>query len=126
MAALYNPKNNDVVVLTQKDFVSTEGANRIKANKLEHPGVIQVYARWCPHCQDKAPFIRQLAVKMRDSGIERSIYVLESDESNQTICGLMGVQYLPSFYKVDKTGKIGRKRLEVAEARDIIGHLGGS
>jgi protein disulfide-isomerase A6 len=85
MAGLYDG-NNDVVVLTDKDF------NK-KVIQSDGIWLIEVYADWCGHCKAASPAVKEAAKALK--GIVH-IGVVDG-QANSEIASKLGVQGFPSF-----------------------------
>jgi thiol-disulfide isomerase/thioredoxin len=68
------------------------------------PGIIQVYAPWCPHCQSKVNSMNILADKLRDNN--QAVYVLDGTD-NPHFRYAHGVNAYPTVLKVLEDATIG-------------------
>jgi thiol-disulfide isomerase/thioredoxin len=116
--SLYN--NNDPVhILNDSKFIGPD--MRIKTQTLAGPGVLKVYATWCPHCQSKVEGLNKLAGLLEPHGM--SIYVLDG-ENNPIFCSRYKVQGFPTFFEVSEGGSIG-KQLQIGRVEDVVTQLCG-
>jgi thiol-disulfide isomerase/thioredoxin len=117
---LYN-KSGDVVILGNKSFIATNGKVRLNSSHFKGPGVLKVYANWCPHCQNKASFFNELATRLKRQGHRSKIYVLNADIAKET-CKLLNAEYLPTMFKVNSNGTVGNK-IELTTPQDVLKYL---
>lgn len=121
---LYND-NDSVQILDDASFI---GKNlKIKPEYFSGPGVLKVYARWCPHCKDKVKCLNHLASLLQPNDMQ--VYVLESDD-NPIFARHYGrqIQAYPTFLEVTANGYVGERLLgqngmPVFKLEDIVGAL---
>jgi thiol-disulfide isomerase/thioredoxin len=89
-------EQDPVIMLDDGSFLRSV---KIRDEKWNGPGVLKVYAPWCPHCQSKVEDIKQLAEKY-------TIYVLDATV-NPMFRFAHGITAYPSFFKVLDNGQIG-------------------
>jgi hypothetical protein len=73
---------------------------KIRLHAWKGPGVLEVYAPWCPHCQEKVNAINILA---SSTG---AVYVLDGT-SNPSFRFATGIASYPTFLKVLPDGTLG-------------------
>lgn len=111
--SLYS-KSDPVVILGNSDF----SGKQIKQSSCKGPGVLKAYATWCPHCQDKVECIKVMAAECKKNGLDITVYVLEADV-NRDASSAIGVEGFPTFFKVDKSGKLS-PALNVGGVPDVL------
>ena len=89
---------------------------RIIPESRAGPGVLKVYATWCPHCISKVEDLNRLAKLLKPQGM--AIYVLEG-EQNPIFLSKYKVQGFPTFFETLEDGSIG-KQLQVGGVPDIV------
>jgi thiol-disulfide isomerase/thioredoxin len=114
-------KRDKVVILGNSSITKTERGPTITGS-FKGPGILEAYADWCPHCQDKADYIAELAKLLNTNGYHKKIYVLNVS-NNADASTVLGVDSMPTFYLVDGKGVIGRP-LHINSPNDINRHLG--
>lgn len=127
MASLYD-ENSAVTILDDSCFVGTSENYKITKSKNKGAGFIKAYAPWCGHCQSKVNCMNRLAGILSEFGL--TVYVLDADE-NRVFSNTLGVRGYPSFYHVDKDGRVtGTMRTAngepVGQVYEIIASLCGN
>jgi thiol-disulfide isomerase/thioredoxin len=74
---------------------------KIRDSYWDKPGIIKVYAPWCPHCQSSVESIKKLASSLKKS----TVYVLDGTV-NPMFRFAHGVNAYPTFYKVLENGTV--------------------
>ncbi len=74
---------------------------KIRDAHWDKPGIIKVYAPWCPHCQASVEAINNLAKSLKKS----TVYVIDGTV-NPMFRFAHGVNAYPTFYKVLKDGTV--------------------
>lgn len=118
---LYTSKDK-VVILNDKSLIESAKGVKITGSSFKGPGILEAYAVWCPHCQNKANGIVELAGLMHENDSNKKIYVLDVTKNNDA-SAMLGVEFMPSFYLVGSQGSI-LKKVEVKDLSDIVAHLG--
>jgi len=75
---------------------------KIRSNAWQGPGILEVYAPWCPHCQEKVNAINVLA---SSTG---AVYVLDGT-TNPSFRFATGIEAYPTFLKVLPDGTLGEE-----------------
>jgi hypothetical protein len=88
--------------VVQLDDGSFLRAIKIRNSQWQKPGVLQVYAPWCPHCQSKVKCITDLSKNLQNT----TFYVLDATV-NPMFRFSNNVKAYPSFYKVLDNGEVG-------------------
>jgi len=70
------------------------------------PGLIQIFASWCGHCQDSKPYWERLAQVVAENQSALKIMALDESTANPVLMKELGVQGFPSYFVVDSTGRI--------------------
>jgi hypothetical protein len=73
--------------------------SRIKQDFWNGPGILQVYAPWCPYCQDEVD-------NVIDAANNGSVYVLDG-AANPLFRFAQGVKGYPTFFKITEDGLVG-------------------
>lgn len=105
--------NDNVIILKDSDFFK----KNINKKKFKGPGILKAYAQWCPHCVNKAPQLKIIADLLKEHRTGKYIYVLDAD-THQHISRILNVEAFPTFFKVNKTGSVGKK-LDISELNDV-------
>ena len=98
-------KRDPVIILDDGSFV---GENmKISLKHMKNPGILKVYANWCPACQSKVKDINNLASILKKQNV--SIYVIEAADLNPIFANHYSnkIGFYPTFLKVYKDGTIG-------------------
>jgi thiol-disulfide isomerase/thioredoxin len=114
MASSLYSKGDPVTILGNSDFVGKQ----IKPSSCKGPGVLKAYATWCPHCQNKVECINLMASECKKKNVDVTVYVLEAEE-HRTAGTALGVQGFPTFFPVDKNGKVGAA-MNVGGVPDVL------
>lgn len=113
-------KTTDPVhILNDAKFIGTDMT--IKPKYLAGPGVLKVYASWCPHCQSKVVGLNKLAKLLEPHGM--AIYVLDGD-NNPIFTSRHKVAGYPTFFEISEGGSIGRQ-LQIGSVTDVVTELCG-
>ena len=75
---------------------------KLRSHVWKGPGVLQVYAPWCPHCQKKVNAINVLAASTG------AVYILDGTV-NPLFRFATGISSYPTFLKVLPNGTIGEE-----------------
>jgi len=115
-------KTDEVNKLTAEDFYFDEKVQnpkvQIKKHKFVSPGVLKVYANWCPHCRDKVECMIELANGLKAIGSNISIYVMDCPDSN-AFSKAIGLESYPTFYACDEKGYLSPLKLNGVPVRDV-------
>jgi len=105
-------ESDPVTILDDSCFA---GQNwHIRARYCQGPGVLKVYASWCPHCQSKVQCINKLAELLRKHNVV--VYVIEAThETNPIFLTVHKIHSYPTFLSVSKDGTIGPPLLSNGE-----------
>lgn len=89
-------EEDPVIMLDDGSFLRSV---KIRDEKWNGPGILKVYAPWCPHCQSKVEDMKRLAEQYE-------IYVLDATV-NPMFRFAHAVSAYPSFFKVLDNGEVG-------------------
>jgi thiol-disulfide isomerase/thioredoxin len=101
-------RNEHVDIYTDADPVNRldDGSflysKKIRSHAWQGPGVLKVYAPWCPHCQQKVEAINILAASTG------AVYVLDGTV-NPSFRFATGINSYPTFLKVLPDGTLGEE-----------------
>lgn len=101
--ALYSAKSS-VTILDDDSFIGHP--YKIRAKQFKGPGVLKVYAPWCPHCVSKVECLNILATLLQDEGMQ--VYVLDGTE-NDLFCEHYGISGYPTFMHVNADRTVGQQ-----------------
>jgi thiol-disulfide isomerase/thioredoxin len=94
---------------------------RIKKGKIQKPGVVKVYARWCGHCRDKERCIIEMANALANSNMGLSVYVIDcADEEQKPLTNALGIQGFPTFLNCDADGTLSEFSEEVHDVQSVL------
>jgi hypothetical protein len=112
--------NKDVVQLSEKNFYQkANGEIQLKdRKKFQGPGVIKVYADWCPHCRDKEECMIELAKAFKASNMGQEVYVINCPTSTPFTEAIQ-LQGYPTFYKCNKEGILTLLKNNGSDVRTI-------
>ena len=101
---IYTSKTCAPICIVKKgDFFRDNNGVRLASEKFSGAGILKGYADWCPHCQDKAKDLIDLARK----NTSFNVYVIEaSADENTALNQELGLQGFPTFFNVDDNGYV--------------------
>jgi hypothetical protein len=85
------------------------GSKKIRTHAWFGPGVLEVYAPWCPYCQQKVQAVKVLA----EQG-DTAVYVLDGTV-NPTFSYAHNIKSYPTFLRVLPDGTIGEELSDLTE-----------
>ena len=115
--SLYN-KNDPVQILDDGSFVGTK--SKIKKSLFKGPGVLKVYAPWCPHCQNKVVCMNALSNMLGEFGMQ--VYVLDATD-NPDFSVSHKIVGFPTFINVNPDGTVGKVMENVFDIKGIVDGL---
>ena len=100
--SLYANHNAEVVELTDPDFITRQnGGVQLKVTRFSGSGLLQVYASWCPHCQNSVEPLVRLARSLANHNM--TVYVIDAGESSENSpLSKLGVEGFPTYGYVDE------------------------
>uniref|UniRef100_A0A6C0J6V3 Thioredoxin domain-containing protein n=1 Tax=viral metagenome TaxID=1070528 RepID=A0A6C0J6V3_9ZZZZ len=95
--------------------------NKIKRDYFHGPGILKAYSPTCPHCINKASYIRISAQVLELYNSNAAIYVIDVAD-NRLFSHSNKISSVPTFYKVTNNGNI-TDILDIKNITDISAHL---
>jgi len=89
--------NDSVIQLNDSKFVGTK--MKVSKDVFQGPGLLKIYAPWCPHCISKVDDMNRLAKILPQEGAQ--VYVINA-EKNQIFSRFFNIEGYPSFAYVNQ------------------------
>ena len=102
--------NNDLYVNNNSTLIKN----------VNKPGMLLVWAEWCPHCINFKPVYKELSNRLTNKFPCLSIEEQQLDEKLQSS---LKVSSYPSIYFFDKTGKVIGKYNGNRSQNDMLKHV---
>ncbi len=109
-------EEDPVIRLNDGDFLFY---SKISDEKWDGPGVLKVYASWCPYCKDNVECFLSLSTKLKNN----KIYVLDGT-INPLIRFALGINSYPTFLKILPDGNIADVINDLDEVKEYLASLG--
>lgn len=106
-------KNNDLVIKNKKVYVKSGVTNG-------KPGMLLVWADWCPHCHRFMPTYKQMSQKLHS---QFPCLLIENSELNSQISESLSLTSFPSIYFFDKSGQIIEKYTNTRDQNIMLAHV---
>lgn len=104
---------DSVVILDDSSFVT----GRIKKSKFSGPGIMFVYAPWCPFCKQKVTTMKVLGTCFASK--DQAVYVLNGDV-NRITSKYLGVDAFPTYYSIDELGYVKHKIQDATSLKNLV------
>lgn len=112
-----------IVSLSNNDFALRGDNLYITNNETRStPGMLLIWADWCPHCHDFLPKYKQMCKQLGDEFKCASIEHKEFAKSNQ-LSSALDFKYFPTIKFFDQHGKIVGTYEGNRQASDILSHV---
>lgn len=105
--------------LMRNDFVVDKKQVSIK-NNGNKPGMLLVWAEWCPHCINFKPVYKELSNRLKN---KFPCMAIEDQQLDSSLQGGLNVSSYPSIYFFDKSGKIVDKYNGRRDQNDMLQHV---
>lgn len=104
--------------LSNKDIYVNNGNAYVK--NTTKPGMLLVWAEWCPHCINFKPVYKELSNRL---GGNFPCMAIEDQEVDSSLQKAIGVSSYPSVYFFDKNGKVLDKYTGSRSHNDMLKHI---
>jgi thiol-disulfide isomerase/thioredoxin len=108
-----NLTKQDLVVKNKKVYVNGNISNG-------KPGMILIWAEWCPHCHRFMPTYKQMSQKLHS---QFPCLLIESGELKSEVSDTLQLSSYPSIYFFDKNGQIIEKYTNTREQNVLLAHV---
>lgn len=106
-------KNKDLTVNGNQVYIQNSHTNG-------KPGMILIWADWCPHCHRFMPTYKQMSQKLHS---QFPCLLIENSELNPKVGETLKLSSFPSIYFFDKNGKIIEKYTNSREDNVLLAHV---
>jgi thioredoxin-like negative regulator of GroEL len=94
--------------------------NKAYIKNINKPGMLLVWAEWCPHCINFKPVYKELSNRLTNKFPCMSI---EEQQINGSVQRALNVSSYPSIYFFDKNGKVIDRYTGNRSQNDMLKHI---
>lgn len=105
--------SNDIIVQNKQVYIHQSVTNG-------KPGMILVWADWCPHCHRFMPTYKQMSKKLHS---QFPCLLIESSQLTPKISESLNISSYPSIYFFHKNGQIIEKYTNTREQNILLAHV---
>lgn len=110
-----------MLILDTSDFMITKNKARIISSKVSNnPGMLLVWADYCPYCHDFLPVFENLSKQL---GNRFPCVSIENKNISQGLRNVLDITGFPTLYFFDQNGVIISKYKGTRQQDKIIDHI---